>query len=57
MEQEVLLVEEVVDPASERKILRCLIVKFHVNHEVIVEGTEHAWDDVGVSSVEYCLPL
>src|ERR1700722_903137 len=41
MEQEVLLVEEIIDPEIEREIRRRIVVDLQVDPEEFVEGAEH----------------
>src|SRR5580692_6442399 len=48
VEQEVLLVEEVVDPEIEREICRGIVMDLHVDHDVVVESAVDVGDDVGV---------
>ena len=38
MKQEVLFVEEIIDPEIEREIRRRVVVDFHVHHDVTIEG-------------------
>jgi len=48
MEQEVLFVEEIVDPEIERETHGRVIVNLRIAHEVIVEGSEQVRNDIGV---------
>jgi hypothetical protein len=48
VEQEVLLVEEVIDPEIEREIFGGVVMDLHVHDEVVIEGAVDVGDDVGV---------
>src|ERR1700760_966233 len=48
MEQEVLLVEDVIDPEIEREIFRRVVMHLQVDHEEIIEGPVDVRNDIGV---------
>jgi hypothetical protein len=41
MEQEVLFVEDIIDPEIEREILGRVVMDLHIHHEEIIERAEH----------------
>src|ERR1700683_4352000 len=48
VEQEVLLVEEIVDAEIDRDVLGRRVVPLHIDHEEVVERTEHVRNDVRI---------